>query len=707
MPATGLARTLPQLATREDDAEAHQAAAALAARTFLDACRRGSEASAADRKDVETRTAEHRDHMETEGISSHRGNSQRGGDAQILLAAVASLDKGDYAAAFRAFSVLETSIASVLSGATTTDDRVAACRYFLNFGVCAATCGLHDRASVLFERAQRIAIVDSKDGTLLEACHWNLRVVRKHAAEAQRLDASWLARTSVDMAAEYYTFVNTTAATKVREESVKFAASASTDRRENVSVASSLSTSSALPAPLADLIASSVLSNARSSMQVDTTPMGRTKLCVMVSRPDAAKELAWYFSTMNDTELHRPMEMRVKGEASIDGGYGGVTNDIVGVFFREVLEMALSQHGVDTGAASPPQSKSAPPGVGPADHFYALGVLMVKCFVEGRSFSVLRRLLVYDTVVQFVLATTATPSIPSSPLQAFLQWVPDATRRWGSLRAVSSVLQNDLRRMDRETGSTFAAGVDWYWQQRESNAMEWHEAFLPLCAGWINEVSSLQDIPGWSNEAATLAEVQRLMFLWDKVLWSRYDVISNVRRGVSFAANILPDIILSSTLSGALRAEYDASLECAIVKLFQRTVCGGDAHGPVVTGKDVVERLEFRGWGAADRAEAPYILCSWLHQASPQMAEDFLALCTGMTALPFEPSAATDRLSAHPKMPGIIVMPTALQLYARTCFFTLYIPKWEGCSVAEAHACIDAAVCAFRHSAVMHEVDIS
>lgn len=620
--------------------------------------------------------------------------------AASLLHAVKALSSKDYACAHRAFAASEPSILSQLRNSEL-PLWLPACKYYTNYAVSAVCCGLTQRAKELFDKAAFTAAELSADGlsaTLRDACTTNIAKLAEltSAEQAGGLASSGVPplalRSSASIANEFFYF-----AEEEDYTSVHCALSASAVERAPIDTTImehgvSASTPPPLETVFSQKIVASLTSNARALAQLERSSNKSAKLRIIVSRSRLVPELACFFnSRMDADDLRRQLEMSVKGETAIDGGYGGVTNDVLAQFFdetgRDIVQLSVE-------GRSAARSK---------DVWFAYGALLVKCFVEGRSFRSVHGVLSCAPWRSVILGTSAGTSseVTASNAYTWAQMVPllraveqlsaDPTAQHYLSNSIEHFVQRaeeEEARLGRVSSSLLEAFQDII-PDRVAAAVAEH-------LKRVSEPAPLQCVAGIKMLAGALA--------WDILVQSKLEVLHAIAEGVTFAQCLVQDQCLRTLLfRGAdddLRLTSLASqqLRADAVTNFCQVVGGFLQDGDDIPAKRMVSMLEFRAWGVATRT--PYYLCSWLHHGSTrEERRGFLSLCTGLTTLP-----QFDTVGAE--SPKITVVRSNDTLYARTCFFTLYLPSWEALSQDDAWSLLSTAVAATRLDRAMHEVDL-
>ena len=162
--------------------------------------------------------------------------------------------------------------------------------------------------------------------------------------------------------------------------------------------------------------------------------------------------------------------------------------------------------------------------------------------------------------------------------------------------------------------------------------------------------------------------------LWQGLHGRRAASLRSVREGFQSCLNAVP-----SSLFRRMAASPRTVWESAVST-------DADSDTLVLAGRDVVQRLEFRGWGAED--STPYFLCCWLHAACDAELRDFLRLVTGMRGL-------------CPANSRKLLVQRADRFAAQTCFWLLHLPPCG--SLSDLRGRVSVALLAMASDPAMHE----
>lgn len=671
-----------------------------------------------------------------------------------LRAGIEHMTRDDYAAGLRCFVLVENRVEKyhkfvVHQRLVMANERVLIAKFYVNIGVCAACCGYFDLSSRHFEKALEVSTLAediSKQygliASLADACKYNMRTSERlhedqNKAALRLLNDSmeesnaevaldFVQADSVSIAKQFYVFV--------KQGDVDSESSAVLQKGGESEGSLPCRSSSGIvqgPRPSRDHLSvevlNSLLSHTRCLLQLNATAPQKTRLRIIVSRPRLVHELAMYLAQMAEDErsevvgascavgtkcedgaaptgggeLFRPIEMSVKGETAIDGGHGGVTNDVLSQFFDEggatLLPHKLPSRESSAIVEVPPRNVRAAA--------FAFGALLVKCFVEGRSFTM-------PEILRFraVRKAFATPLfVADSDHWLFVDddfnsWAEILHRHlacWVALDAQQPEQRDDmLRAAVFGEGVAFHRSIEYY--RSPDKASELMSVVPSHVASAAHDFYQQQRSPQCN---ASLHDIVLESYLWNCVIGSRLSILRYIQSGLMFGGRLVGDLCLHKWLFSFTCGQYEQQQAWDyffnVVSGLQSdpsSSCDDDSKGESgsnssLTAKAIVSVLEFRGWSPAQ--SAPYYLCSWLHyRATDAHRRLFVQLCTGMSALPSRGSGDFDR---------IVVVPSASHMYAKTCFYTLYLPVWEQSSIDDAGDCLTTAMEAIQLDRTMQE----
>ena len=477
------------------------------------------------------------------------------------------------------------------------------------------------------------------------------------------------------------------------------------------------------------------------------THSGLGKLRLLVSRQHALKELGYYYSTAISTSevlpsvaaadlLLRPRELAVQAEPAFDGGpFGGVTSDVVGDALRAgARELMRSQPLVS-------YAESA---------WIAFGGLLASTLVEGRSYNLgipaalwfcmvhprsdifcscphlLPRQLLWEAaeVIDPTLAQQYRQQLSASQSQGHMS-ISDLCShlsRSSVKRAQESALAAILRFNVNKSAPPPALSI-----------IETSDAFRDLI------VLELLCELVVKRRRKMMTAVKQYLDLFTQVIDDKKahsiifghfykehemdddddddDIFSTESMNRWYAFPLDDGDVVAINIMEALQGPYGTRME--------------------LPAEDIVSILDFRDWSG--QGPTPQYLCQWVHGATAMQRRAFLRLCCGMDAVPYftrvegqqqaeersdttttsrtgggarhQPQAQRDQTarivvqfrpqeapqtgggdapSTATNSTGCGFRSSANAVFAQTCFFTLFLPKYP--SFAALQEAMDVAV---------------
>jgi hypothetical protein len=404
-------------------------------------------------------------------------------------------------------------------------------------------------------------------------------------------------------------------------------------------------------------------------------PETSTTLSLTLSRSNLVKEVVFLLMNLTPKELLRPFNVKLHQETAIDGGRGGVLNDVIDSFLRSVLD----------------QLHRRPTHVSP-EMGRAVGKLLFKCFVERRG-AFLQGLSPFQIRFLFepashlltknpaeFLASSTEPGQPGMVSKATMQQLEE---QWFTSISDGELWQ-ELYRKDQELFRSLALVAQCDNPSQLDQLDLWWTMEPTLGSGSCSRESEHRSIRVTMESKWRFIRAQLVQYLFPTA----------TRKGLSYIRDGFCLIALQ-LLPKRIRSLAFADYEFVATSLGLSSSPENQQGDSAFPAANIVQCLEFHGWTPNDAT--PYFLCVWLHEASVQKRRQFLRLCTGSSTLPKlnsvpGPSPATDKIRVYR---------SELSFSSRTCFWQLNLPPFT--SIEQLREALSVAINALELDPTMAE----
>lgn len=395
-----------------------------------------------------------------------------------------------------------------------------------------------------------------------------------------------------------------------------------------------------------------------------------TTLNLTLSRANLVKEMVYLLTNLAPRELLRPFNVKLHQETAIDGGRGGVLNDVIETFLQSVCSVLVRRPA----QVSPEMGRS-------------VGNLLFKCLVEHRG-AFLHGLSPFQ--IRFIFEP-ATQLLTRNPAE-FLATSPELTQHGVVSKATMEYLEEQWFR-------SVTDGELWEAIYHKDPELFRSLALVAQC----DNPTQLEQLDLWWNVDLQGAKSTKVT-MENKPRFIRAQLLEHLlplptRRGLRYIRDgfcLVALQVLPKRLRSLVFREYQNIT--ASLGLSADPQGEGDQEGDAaLPAASIVKCLEFHGWTPNDAT--PYFLCVWLHEAPLRKRRQFLRLCTGSSTLP--ECYTTSSSSSSSTTGKIRVYRSELNFSTRTCFWQLNLPPFS--SIEQLREAMGVAVHALELDPTMAE----